>query len=208
MTRRIAGFIFRRQREVANIGPVLNLLWLVECQHVQRGIALHQLFDIVFQQRADNDARTILLNLRQYLVKRLRTGVVDFQLSPRVRAGGGHQRCLRGRLCRLFCGLGRLNVLRLRLFRRGVSRRSCLSFSRRWRCRRRGRYRVLHRSLCRRLRGGQVTGFSGGRADHVVHVCRLCCLGRYCAARHWRRAVFRGFKTLLNSATEYRRLTV
>lgn len=66
MTRRIAGFIFRRQREVANIGTVLNLLWLVECQHVQRGIALHQLFDIVFQQRADNDARTILLNLRQY----------------------------------------------------------------------------------------------------------------------------------------------
>jgi hypothetical protein len=48
-----------------------ELLWLVERQHVQRGIALHQLFHVVFQQRANNDARTVLLNLRQNLVKRL-----------------------------------------------------------------------------------------------------------------------------------------
>jgi hypothetical protein len=55
MARRIAGFILERG-EVADIGPVLNLLWLVERQHVQRGIALHQLFHVVFQQRTDNDA--------------------------------------------------------------------------------------------------------------------------------------------------------
>ena len=103
MTRRIAGFIFRGKREVANIGPVLNLLRLVERQHVQRGIALHQLFHVVFQQRTDNDARPVLLHLRQNLVQRLRTGVVDFQISARVGAGGCHGLRLRGRLSGRLC---------------------------------------------------------------------------------------------------------
>ncbi|MNZ69251.1 hypothetical protein D3C78_875430 [compost metagenome] len=47
MTRRIAGLIFRRQREVTDIRAILNLLRLVKRQHVQRGVALHQLFDVV-----------------------------------------------------------------------------------------------------------------------------------------------------------------
>jgi hypothetical protein len=35
MARRVAGFIFR-EGEVADISAVLNLLWLVKRQHVQR----------------------------------------------------------------------------------------------------------------------------------------------------------------------------
>jgi hypothetical protein len=66
----------------------------------------------------------VLLYLRQHLVKRLRAGVVDFQLSARVGAGGCHGLRLRGRLSRglcrlllrLFCCCGR-SWCRLRLGR-------------------------------------------------------------------------------------------
>ena len=215
MTRRIAGFIFWRECEVADIGPVLNLLWLVERQHVQRGIALHQLFHVVLQQRTDNDARPVLLYLRQHLVKRLRAGVVDFQFSARVGAGGCHGLRLRGRLSRglcrlllrLFCCCGR-SWCRLRLGR-SLGRRCCCSrcsFS--WR-RRRGRHRVLHRALRWRLRRGQVAGLCGGWADNIIiHISRLGCLCGNGAAGYRRRAVFRRFKTLLNGTSKHRRLAV
>ena len=214
MARRIAGFIFRGKREVANIGPVLNLLRLVERQHVQRGIALHQLFHVVFQQRTDNDARPVLLNLRQNLIKRLRAGVVNFQLSARVGAGGCHGLRLRSRLG---CGLCRLRLRllcccvrrwrRLRLGR-SLSSRCCRSRCSCSRRRRRSRHRVLHCTLRRRLRRGQVAGLRCGRADHIIHVSRLGRLRGNRAAGYRRRAVFRGFKALLNGTAKHRRLAV
>ena len=200
MAGRIAGFILRREGEVTDIGAVLNLLRLVKRQHVQRGVALHQRFHVVFQQRADNDAGPVLLNLRQHLVKRLGAGVVDFQLCTRVSAGGDHS-------LRLGCWLLiRLRGLRLRLF----CRRGRLCCRRRWgsRLRRWGGNRILHGALRRGLRGGQVAGFGGGRADNVIHIRRLCSLRRNRAAADGGGAVFRGFKTLLNGATKHRCLTV
>ncbi len=58
---------------------------------------LSSIFDVVFQQRTHNDAGAILLHLRQNLIERLRTGVVDFQLSGRVSAGGSYGLWLGGR---------------------------------------------------------------------------------------------------------------
>ncbi|MNP49495.1 hypothetical protein D3C76_1436800 [compost metagenome] len=84
MARGIAGFVFWRQGEVADVREVLYLLRLVQRQHVQRGIALHQLFDVVFQQRAYHDAGAILLDLVQHLVERLGAGVIHFHLGGRV----------------------------------------------------------------------------------------------------------------------------
>ncbi|MNS71180.1 hypothetical protein D3C72_1045400 [compost metagenome] len=71
MTRGVTRLIFRRKCEIANVRAVLHLLRLIEGQHVQRGVALHQLFNVILQQRADHNAGTVLLNLRQNLIDRL-----------------------------------------------------------------------------------------------------------------------------------------
>ncbi|MNB77566.1 hypothetical protein D3C75_242530 [compost metagenome] len=88
VARGIPGFIFWRQGEVADVWTVLHLLGLVQRQHVQRGITFHQLFDVTFQQRANHDTGSVLLNLSQQLAQRLRAGVIHLQLGSRVSGNG------------------------------------------------------------------------------------------------------------------------
>jgi hypothetical protein len=49
------------EREIADIGAAFDFLRLVERQHVERGIALDDIFDVIFQQRADDEGGAILL---------------------------------------------------------------------------------------------------------------------------------------------------
>ena len=49
--------------EVTNIDAIFDILRLVQCQYVQRSVALQQLFNVIFQQRTDHNTRAILLNL-------------------------------------------------------------------------------------------------------------------------------------------------
>lgn len=78
MMRRVTGFIFRREREIADIREATYSFRLVERQHVERRVAFHQRFHIVFQQRPDHDTGAVLLNLSEHLIQRLGRGIVDF----------------------------------------------------------------------------------------------------------------------------------
>ncbi|MNY06405.1 hypothetical protein D3C86_1391610 [compost metagenome] len=157
MARGVASLTFWGKGEVADVRTILHLLWLVECQHVQGGIALHQLFNVVLQQWADNNAGAVLLNLRQNLIERLRTGVINLQLSAWISgcAGNGLRLCggllfrrccglwLRGSCISRRCGWRLLCRRSLRFLRRSSGRRRC------WR-----RHRILQGALGRRLCGG------------------------------------------------------
>ncbi|VEB53739.1 Uncharacterised protein [Salmonella enterica subsp. enterica] len=78
MMRRVTGFIFWREREIADIREATYRFRLVERQHVERRVAFHQRFHIVFQQRPDHDTGAVLLNLSKHLIQRLGRGIVDF----------------------------------------------------------------------------------------------------------------------------------
>jgi hypothetical protein len=67
------------EREIADISAAFDFLRLVERQHVERRVALENIFDVLFQQRPDDEGGAILLSLGKQLADRLAGGVVNFQ---------------------------------------------------------------------------------------------------------------------------------
>lgn len=63
MMRSIAGFVFRRQRKIANIRTVLDALRLIQRQNVKRSLAVEHFIDVIFQQRANHQRGTVILCL-------------------------------------------------------------------------------------------------------------------------------------------------
>ena len=193
MAGRIAGFVFWRQGKVADVRAILHLLRLVQRQHVQRGVASHQLVHVVFQQRADHDAGAILLHLIQHLIERLVAGVIHFYLCRRIThglwLGDGLRLLCRDRSLHRLLRVAFLHVA----FRRGDRLRSG-----------RGLHRILERAWLSsdRLGRGQIVGFGTGRAHHITGISGLGDLGGNRAARDGGSTVSRRFKTLLDRAAK------
>ena len=70
----------------------MDLLWLVECQHVQRRLAVGDLLNVALQQRANHDSGAILLCLLHHLLNWLAAGVIDLDLSVADRCGSSRLR--------------------------------------------------------------------------------------------------------------------
>ena len=198
----VTRFVFRRKREIAEVSAAFDFFRLVEGQHIERRVALDNLFNVFFQQRPNHQGGAILLRLGEQLAYRLAGGVVNFQFRRRVGGGCDHGLRLCGRRGNRLGGRGSGS-----LRRGGCCRRlGCRFRSRRCLVLRRGLNRISAASG-----GGKIADFCLRRTHHIIitgDIRRLGDLGGNRAARHRRRAVFGGFKALLDSAAEDRRLTV
>ena len=198
----VTRFVFRRKREIAEVSAAFDFFRLVEGQHIERRVALDNLFNVFFQQRPNHQGGAILLRLGEQLAYRLAGGVVNFQFRRRVSGGCDHGLRLCGRRGNRLGGRGSGS-----LRRGGCCRRlGCRFRSRRCLVLRRGLNRIRAASG-----GGKIADFCLRRTHHIIitgDIRRLGDLGGNRAARHRRRAVFGGFKALLDSAAEDRRLTV
>jgi hypothetical protein len=86
MSGSVTRFVFRRKREIAEVSAAFDFLRLVEGQHVERRVALDHIFDVLFQQRPDDQGGAVLLSLGEQLADRLAGGVVIFSSAEGLAA--------------------------------------------------------------------------------------------------------------------------
>ncbi|MDN7190607.1 hypothetical protein QVL77_32060, partial [Klebsiella pneumoniae] len=67
----VTRFVFRRKREIAEVSAAFDFFRLVEGQHIERRVALDNLFNVFFQQRPNHQGGAILLRLGEQLAYRL-----------------------------------------------------------------------------------------------------------------------------------------